>query len=455
MRYSDASLTQANHEELTMLADTGTMRCTVADVDMVGYSDVARMLEENTSAGSVGELNRQIQGFITSALKQITFSGETRILAFTGDGGLLLFESAEDAHSFGCSLQQAAKQYSEQRNVPSAKRRFRIGLATGEVNLSSGGKQGDQYAGIAIANAVRLQTAAAPSEILIDTSTFAELTRSSQQLYSAAEQVRGKREETFRAHRCSIRVDDGMIPPHANEKASPVDPRATTWWKRHVVMLSTAAAVVVVLAIASFTLRGRQHPGDSAPAAAQTSADKAAAIPSQTAATPAHGPDSGKGSEPAGNPTPRNRAKAPSQSASQPDSAEGPTTPAANAAPSHTANQIPNRNLQQANSISHAPSTSDTKPPDPSEFDSPALVGTWEIASGDPGAAEMTLLELHSDQTYKKTLSANVKNPDGTSQTYGTTHNGHWRSRGTIVYLSGDGNSPEYLQDLSKARKLN
>jgi hypothetical protein len=40
------------------------VRGTVAVVDMVGYSDIAKLLEENLTAGAVAELNRQIQGFM-------------------------------------------------------------------------------------------------------------------------------------------------------------------------------------------------------------------------------------------------------------------------------------------------------------------------------------------------------------------------------------------------------
>ena len=100
-------------------------------------------------------------------------------------------------------------------------------------------------------------------------------------------------------------------------------------------------------------------------------------------------------------------------------------------------------------------SAHDTAPPNPSDFNSPALIGTWELAEGDSRASAVTLLELHADGTYKKTLSANVNNLSHPSNSYGGTHTGTWKSRGQMVYLSGDDKWPAYMQDLAKARKLN
>jgi len=82
------------------------------------------------------------------------------------------------------------------------------------------------------------------------------------------------------------------------------------------------------------------------------------------------------------------------------------------------------------------------------------LVGTWVGGAGDGGGSYVVELELHADGTYKKTLTARVSNPDGTGNGYGGSHNGTWTAKGSVVYLSGDGNWPPYSHDLSKFRKV-
>jgi tetratricopeptide (TPR) repeat protein len=195
------------------------MRRTVVVVDMVGYSDIAKLLEENISAGSVAELNRQIQAFISRAVKELGDPEACCLMARTGDGAILLFERAGDAHSFAISVQMQARRHNQSRSEVTAKRRFRIGIATGDVSKSPGQGSPDEYAGIAIANAKRLESAARASEIVTDTETFAELPPEARSLYRGAEVVRGKRKESFRAHRCIL--------PEAASEPVPASPRLT------------------------------------------------------------------------------------------------------------------------------------------------------------------------------------------------------------------------------------
>jgi hypothetical protein len=159
---------------------------------------------------------------------------------------------------------------------------------------------------------------------------------------------------------------------------------------------------------------------------------------------------------------PAQSSQPPSNSPSPAPASQNPESPADRHPPAdkslaHPPHGSPTQKIARNDPAPPSQNTDDsaTKPPDPSEFNSPSLIGTWEIAEGDHGAAGIILLELRANQTYKKTLSANVSNPNGTSNSYGGTHEGTWRSRGKIVYLSGDANWPPYMQDLSKARKLN
>src|ERR1700722_4840635 len=87
------------------------MRKTVAVVDLVGYSDVAKMLEENTSSTSVADLNRQIQGLIKQALDDPPEPATHQVVAQTGDGAILLFESGQAAHRFARKLHLSALQH--------------------------------------------------------------------------------------------------------------------------------------------------------------------------------------------------------------------------------------------------------------------------------------------------------------------------------------------------------
>lgn len=74
------------------------------------------------------------------------------------------------------------------------------------------------------------------------------------------------------------------------------------------------------------------------------------------------------------------------------------------------------------------------------------LVGTWIFQTGDAGASYRITLELRADGTYTKTLETNVS--------VGGTHSGTWSNRGSVVYLSGDGNWPASSHDLAKFHRV-
>jgi tetratricopeptide (TPR) repeat protein len=230
------------------LSAPAMMRRTVVVVDMVGYSDIAKLLEENISAGSVAELNRQIQAFISRAVKELGDPEACCLMARTGDGAILLFERAGDAHSFAISVQMQARRHNQSRSEVTAKRRFRIGIATGDVSKSPGQGSPDEYAGIAIANAKRLESAARASEIVTDTETFAELPPEARSLYRGAELVRGKRKESFRAHRC-------ILPEAASDAPLPV-PKLT---RRH---LLAGSAVLAAASAGGTAWWANRHPSE-------------------------------------------------------------------------------------------------------------------------------------------------------------------------------------------------
>ncbi len=182
-----------------------TLHKTVVVIDMVGYSSVARLLEENTDSAIVVQLNDQIRGFVKQALDAQEPSGN-QLVAQTGDGAILVFNRAEDAHVFGEKLQTIAFDFNLTRSERTAHRWFRVGVCTGEVTIRTGATGLSEYAGTTIANAVRLEEAARPGEVLIDRASYVALGVKSQSRYQQEETIRGKREEVFQVRRYPVAI---------------------------------------------------------------------------------------------------------------------------------------------------------------------------------------------------------------------------------------------------------
>jgi class 3 adenylate cyclase len=179
------------------------IRKSVAVVDLAGYSSMARLLEEGTSASSVAELNRKIQSLVDVALEKASGKREQNVMHTTGDGAILLFDSAEQAHRFGVHLHEAAQEHNQGKSVAAMQLWFRVGVATGELSVHEmDGRL--EYAGTTIANAVRLEAACGAGEILVDEQTWSALDGERKLTYGTQEQVAGKREERFQARRCRV-----------------------------------------------------------------------------------------------------------------------------------------------------------------------------------------------------------------------------------------------------------
>jgi len=177
---------------------------TVVELDLVGYGDVCRTLEENIGVKVVAEFNNQIQGFVDTALSSVGAKRKRVVLATTGDGAILAFNQPPDAHCFGTALHLATQAHNATRSTGLAQRWFRIGVATGELNERSRIGGGREIAGMAIVNAVRLETAARPGQVVVDIRTFASLSADVQAIYGPEETVVGKRGEQFAARRCTV-----------------------------------------------------------------------------------------------------------------------------------------------------------------------------------------------------------------------------------------------------------
>lgn len=174
---------------------------TVVELDLQGYSDIARELEEHFSAEIVAKFNDQIQSFVDAGLRAVRLPREQAVMATTGDGAILVFDRAEHAHYFAEAVHAATKEHNATKTIVLAQRWFRMGAATGDIAMEIVGGE-KKIAGTTIANAVRLEAAAHIGELLIDVATFGALPPALQIRYGGEEEVTGKRHEKFRVRRC-------------------------------------------------------------------------------------------------------------------------------------------------------------------------------------------------------------------------------------------------------------
>ena len=199
---------------------------TVLELDLVGYSSEARRLEQGLGTAEVVlRLNDQIQGFVDEGLRAVGLPREKAVMATTGDGAILLFDAAADAHRFAEALHAAADRHNAGVSEPTAKRWFRTGAATGEVATRARPGGGTDVAGTTIANAVRLEAAGTPGQLLVDAATFDALPHEMKLRYGGPEQVPGKRDETFAVRRCVFVAHAGAdaktaAPPAAHQGGS-------------------------------------------------------------------------------------------------------------------------------------------------------------------------------------------------------------------------------------------
>jgi len=190
--------------ELTIPQRSRTMTKTVVEVDMVCYGDIARILEESAGTETVAQLNEQIQGFIDQGLACVALPRDRTVVKTTGDGAILVFEHANQAHVFVEALHNATATYNTTKTESSAKRCFRSGVATGDITVLRHPDGTSDIAGTTIARAVRLEAAGNPGEVLVDTFTYDALPADLKLRYKNEEEVRGKRDETFRVRRWVI-----------------------------------------------------------------------------------------------------------------------------------------------------------------------------------------------------------------------------------------------------------
>ena len=179
------------------------MVATAVLVDLVGYSDMAHLLEDSLGVQATLSLNQQVQGLIGEALTEAGGSPAANTVTTTGDGALLKFDTVSMAVDFAVRLHKCAARHNDRVTEPRAKRIFRVGISTGE--LATDAATG-LPAGMAISRAARLEARADPGGILIDHESWvAELAM--KDLFTGPEEIAGKRDEIFEGWRAQIDPD--------------------------------------------------------------------------------------------------------------------------------------------------------------------------------------------------------------------------------------------------------
>jgi class 3 adenylate cyclase len=168
------------------------MKKTVVELDLVGYSTICDTLEQGLDVKSSAELNQQIQSFVDAGLNAVNAIREQHVMQTTGDGAIVVFDTADDAHRFAQAVNDATREHNQHRTQPLAKRIFRSGAATGEIDMQPKRGGGFDIAGMTIARAVRLEAKAQPGGFLVDEATFQSLAEDQRKRYASKERIAGK-----------------------------------------------------------------------------------------------------------------------------------------------------------------------------------------------------------------------------------------------------------------------
>lgn len=180
------------------------MKSTAVLVDLVGYSDMSRLLEDSLGVQATLSLNQQVQRLIGDGLADAGGNASENVAMTTGDGALLTFASAAQAIDFAAKLHRCAARHNAGVTEPRAHRVFRIGISTGEIAVDP---NTGAPAGMAISRAARLEAKSDPGGVLIDSESWHAASTEQQALYTGPEDISGKRDEHFEAYRAQIDPD--------------------------------------------------------------------------------------------------------------------------------------------------------------------------------------------------------------------------------------------------------
>lgn len=181
---------------------------TIVELDLVGYSDIARYLEEHLGANAVMQLNKQIQSFVNDGLVLVQIPRRDAVNSKAGDNAIVVFERASDAHRFAEAFHRITEQYNAGKTELSAERHFRLGISTGNIAI-----EGDEIAGTTIIDSCRLEAGGNRGHILITTDTFKELPAEYQNSYAGPEILKDKRAREHQVYRYAV-VEKAYVPEY-------------------------------------------------------------------------------------------------------------------------------------------------------------------------------------------------------------------------------------------------
>jgi class 3 adenylate cyclase len=192
-------------------------------LDLYSYSDIATFIEENLDVAAVRSFEDQIQQFVDYGLKAVNLRRDDVVLGTAGDNAVLILDDANTMHRFAEAVHHATVIHNRSKTVDLAKRWFRMGAATGIVEVDPSKRR---IVGITTARAVRLEAASGKGQLVVDLATFDALQDDLRTVYDVEEIIQGKREERYKARRCTlINVSDALPAEIALEGASREDRR--------------------------------------------------------------------------------------------------------------------------------------------------------------------------------------------------------------------------------------
>ena len=180
------------------------MKSTAVLVDLVGYSDMSRLLEDSLGVQATLSLNQQVQRLIGDALSECGGAAADNVVMTTGDGALLTFTKPDQALDFAVRLHRCAARHNAGVTEPRARRVFRVGISTGEIAVDP---NTGSPAGMAISRAARLEAKADPGGVLIDSESWNAASSEPKAGYHGPEDISGKRDEHFEAYRTQVDPD--------------------------------------------------------------------------------------------------------------------------------------------------------------------------------------------------------------------------------------------------------
>jgi class 3 adenylate cyclase len=192
------------HADLRSKEERKPMKKTVVKLDLEGYSRTAGEVDAHVGAEGDILLKQQIRSLIDAGLSSVGSTWRLAVIEPTGDGAVLKFDLAADAHRFAEAVHAACSDHNRDRTDPKSHRWFRVGIATGDFAAKGTGSN-RIVGGYVISRAARLEAAANAGEILVDKETYNALPESLRTTrYGAEEIIPGKEPEKFLAHRCAV-----------------------------------------------------------------------------------------------------------------------------------------------------------------------------------------------------------------------------------------------------------